>query len=256
VRPSSSTPHYTLPEGTRFLASSTPEVSVVIPCLNEAETVGTCIAKAARALVAAGIESEILVADNGSTDGSREIAQRAGARIVSIPARGYGSALQGGIAAAKAPFVIMGDADDSYDFGELARFVEELRNGADLVQGCRLPSGGGRIERGAMPWSHRWIGNPFFSQLARIFFHAPIHDVYCGMRGFRRDKVGALGLRANGMEYAIEMIVRSARAGHVIREVPITLHRDGRTAHGGHLRTVRDGWRTLCFFVAERFGRS
>jgi len=242
------------PAGTAFLASSAPEISVVIPCLNEAETVGGCIEAAARALVAHGIQGEIVVADNGSTDGSQAIAERAGARVVYVAARGYGNALQGGIAAARAPFVLMGDADQSYDFGELPRFLAALREGADLVQGCRLPAGGGRVERGAMPFLHRWLGNPFFSLLARRWFRAPIHDVYCGMRAFRRTRYAELELAAPGMEFAIEMIVRAARAKHAIREVPITLHRDGRTAHRGHLRTFRDGWRTLGYFVAERFG--
>lgn len=253
VRPASTSGVIPAPAGTKFLASSAPEVAVVIPCLDEAETIGICVEKAARALVAAGIEGEIIVADNGSTDGSREIAEKLGARVVPIAARGYGNALSGGFAAARAPFVIMGDADDSYDFLEIPRFVAELRAGADLVQGCRLPSGGGRIEPGAMPFLHRWVGNPFFSGLARIWFRAPIHDVYCGLRGFRRERIAKLDLRQDGMVFAIEMVLRAARARHAIREVPITLHKDGRTAHRGHLKTFRDGWRTLRFFVAERF---
>jgi glycosyltransferase involved in cell wall biosynthesis len=236
----------------RFVASATPEVAVVIPCLNEAETIGRCVTKAATALRSAGIAGEIIVADNGSTDGSQAIAERLGATVVAVPRKGYGMALQGGIAFASAPLVIMGDADDSYDFLELPRFVAELRRGADLVQGCRLPSGGGRVAEGAMPWAHRWIGNPFFSLLARWWFRAPIHDVYCGLRGFRRESILQLGLRESGMVFAIEMVLRSARARHTIRELPITLHKDGRTAHRGHLKTMRDGWRTLRFFVAER----
>lgn len=253
VRPASTSGVIPAPSGTKFLAASAPEVAVVIPCLDEAETIGICVEKAARALIAAGIAGEIIVADNGSTDGSREIAAALGARVVPVAARGYGHALAGGFAAARAPFVIMGDADDSYDFLEIPRFVAELRAGADLVQGCRLPSGGGRIERGAMPFLHRWVGNPFFSTLARLWFRAPIHDVYCGLRGFRRERIATLGLRQTGMVFAIEMVLRAARARHAIREVPITLHKDGRTAHRGHLRTFRDGWRTLRFFVAERF---
>lgn len=253
VLPKSQTGRRAAPSGTKFLAASRPEVAVVIPCLNEVETIGICVEKAARALTQAGIDGEIIVADNGSSDGSQALAEALGARIVPVEAKGYGMALQGGIAAARAPFVIMGDADDSYDFLEIPRFVDELRSGADLVQGCRLPSGGGRIERGAMPVLHRWVGNPFFSLLARTWFRAPIHDVYCGLRGFRRDSIQKLELRQGGMVFAIEMVLRSARARLVIHEVPITLHKDGRTAHRGHLRTFRDGWRTLRFFVAERF---
>lgn len=226
-----------------------PEVSVVMPCLNEVETVGTCVGKAARALAEAGIAAEILVADNGSTDGSQEAAAAAGARVVPVAAKGYGSALMGGIEAARGRFVIMGDADDSYDFLETPKFVAKLRDGFDLVQGCRLPRGGGRILPGAMPWSHRWIGNPLFSLLSRRWFGAPIHDIYCGMRGFTKKHYAGLGQRCTGMEFATEMIIKSSLRGARIAEVPITLHRDGRTLHPPHLKTFRDGWRTLRFFL-------
>jgi hypothetical protein len=221
------------------------ELSVVIPCLDEAETLPTCIEKAQRAIAEHGIVAEIIVADNGSVDGSPELAATLGARVVSVPARGYGSALMGGIAAARGRFVIMGDADDSYDFGELPRFLEGLRGGADLVQGCRLERGGGTILPGAMPLLHRRLGNPALSSLARRWFRAPISDVYCGLRGFRREHYEALDQRCTGMEFATEMIVKSAMAGARMTEVPITLHPDGRSAHPPHLRTVRDGWRTL-----------
>jgi glycosyltransferase involved in cell wall biosynthesis len=226
-----------------------PEVSVVMPCLNEADTLGTCIEKAQRALREHGIVGEIVVADNGSTDGSAEIAARMGARVIDVPARGYGSALMGGIAAARGRFIVMGDADDSYDFLELPKFVARLRDGYDLVQGCRLPGGGGRVLPEAMPFLHRWLGNPLFSFLARRWFGAPIHDVYCGFRGFTKALFARLGQRCTGMEFATEMIIKSSLYGERIAEVPITLHPDGRKAHAPHLKTFRDGWRTLRFFL-------
>jgi glycosyltransferase involved in cell wall biosynthesis len=225
------------------------ELSVVMPCLNEADTIGTCVEKACRAIREHGIDGEVIVADNGSTDGSREIAARLGARVVAVPEKGYGSALMGGIAAARGQYVIMGDADDSYDFLEIPRFVERLRQGYDLVQGCRLPSGGGQIKPGAMPVLHRVWGNPMFSAMARAWFDAPIHDVYCGLRGFRRDFYEGLNQRCSGMEFATEMIIKSSLRRAKIAEVPITLHPDGRQAHAPHLRTFRDGWRTLRFFL-------
>lgn len=221
----------------------------MIPCLNEAETIGVCISKARRAMDEHGIDGEIVVADNGSTDGSQAIAVEQGARVVPVSAKGYGSALMGGIGSARGRYVLMADADDSYDLSQLPRFVEKLRQGADLVQGCRLESGGGTVMAGAMPPTHRWIGNPMFSMLARWWFRAPIHDVYCGMRAFTRTHYQGLGQRCTGMEFAIEMIVKSVMTGASIDEVPITLHPDGRTAHAPHLRTVRDGWRTLRFFL-------
>ncbi|HET6702206.1 MAG TPA: glycosyltransferase family 2 protein [Gemmatimonadaceae bacterium] len=225
------------------------EVSVIMPCLNEAETLGTCIEKAQRALRDHGIPGEVIVADNGSTDGSQAIAERAGARVVHVHERGYGSALMGGIQHARGRYIIMGDADDSYDFLEIPRFVEKLREGADLVQGCRLPSGGGRIMPGAMPGLHRYWGNPMFSAMAQRWFRAPVHDVYCGLRGFRRDFYQQLDQRCTGMEFATEMIVKSSLQSARIAEVPITLHPDGRKTRAPHLRTFRDGWRTLRFFL-------
>jgi len=186
------------------------EVSVVMPCLNEADTVGLCISKAHQALGRAGIHGEVIVADNGSTDGSQDIARRFGARVIDIPLKGYGNALRGGIAAARGSLVIMGDADDSYDFTELPRFVEKLRAGYDLAQGCRLPSGGGTIEPGAMPALHRWWGNPMFSAMVRRMFWAPVHDVYCGLRGFTKELFDRLDLRSSGMEFATEMIIKSS----------------------------------------------
>ena len=227
----------------------TVELSVVMPCLNEAETLGTCIRKAQRAMTDHGIDGEIIVADNGSIDGSQELAADLGARVVSIPGKGYGNALMGGIAAAQGRYVIMGDADDSYDFLEIPRFLEGLRDGHDLVQGCRLPSGGGSIMPGAMPFLHRWWGNPMFSLLVRHWFNAPIHDVYCGLRGFSREMYERLGLQCTGMEFAVEMVIKSSLFQERIAEVPITLHPDGRKTRAPHLRTFRDGWRTLRFFL-------
>lgn len=230
-------------------ADPPPEVSVVMPCLNEADTVAVCVQKALRALKEYDITGEVIVADNGSTDGSAELAAASGARVVSVTERGYGHALMGGIAAARGRYVVMGDADDSYDFGEVPRFVERLREGFDLVQGCRLPSGGGRILPGAMPLSHRWLGNPLLSFLARKMFWSPVTDVYCGLRGFRKAFYESLDQHCTGMEFATEMIIKAGFAGGKIAEVPVTLHPDGRKAHPPHLHTLRDGWRTLRFFL-------
>jgi glycosyltransferase involved in cell wall biosynthesis len=225
------------------------EVSVVMPCLNEEDTLASCIRKAQRALRDHDIVGEIIVADNGSSDSSRTIARALGARVVEVESRGYGSALIGGIAAARGRYIIMGDADDSYDFGEIPAFVEKLRAGFELVQGCRLPSGGGSVMPGAMPLSHRWLGNPLFSAMARRMFGAPVHDVYCGLRGFTRSLYQRLDQRCTGMEFATEMIVKCSLRREKIAEVPITLHPDGRMSHPPHLKTFRDGWRTLRFFL-------
>jgi glycosyltransferase involved in cell wall biosynthesis len=226
-----------------------PEVSVVMPCLNEAETLATCIEKAAKALASNSIAGEIIVADNGSTDGSQAIATRLGSRLVNVGERGYGHALMGGIAVARGDYIIMGDADDSYDFNEIPSFVEKLKQGFDLVQGCRLRSGGGIIEPGAMPFLHRVCGNPMFSFLARKWFKSPLHDVYCGLRGFRKDIFYVLDQRCTGMEFATEMIIKASLYGAKIAEVPITLHPDGRRKRSPHLRTFRDGWRTIRLFL-------
>lgn len=225
------------------------EVSVVMPCLNEHETVGICVQKAIRALEQSGIRGEVIVADNGSTDGSIEIATSRGARVVPVQLRGYGNALRGGIRAARGRYIIMGDADDSYDFGDVPRFVEALRKGHDLVQGCRLPSGGGIVLPGAMPWLHRWFGNPVLSLLARRMFRTRIHDIYCGMRGFTRTMFERLELQCTGMEFATEMIIKASLFHERIEQVPITLSPDGRRTRRPHLRTFRDGWRTLRFFL-------
>jgi len=221
------------------------EVTILMPCLNEAETLGTCIGKAQGFLSRAGISGEVLVADNGSMDGSREIAGKLGARVVSIADRGYGAALIGGIQAASGRYVIMGDADDSYDFSALRPFIERLRNGADLVIGNRFKGG---IAPGAMPLLHRYLGNPVLSWIGRLFFHLRIGDLQCGLRGFSRERVSALNLRTTGMEFASEMVVRAALAGYRIDEVPTTLNKDGRS-RPPHLRTWRDGWRHLSFLL-------
>src|SRR5262245_46016962 len=203
-----------------------------MPCLNEADTLETCIRKAQLALREHNIAGEIIVADNGSTDESVAIATGMGARVVSVEAKGYGMALMGGIAAARGRFVIMGDADDSYDFREIPRFVEKLRQGYDLVQGCRFPVGGGKIMPGAMPFSHRWCGNPLFSAMVRNWFRArSIHDVYCGLRGFTKECYEGLQQRCTGMEFATEMIIKASLFGRNLAEVPITLHPDGRKSH-------------------------
>ncbi|HWL54214.1 MAG TPA: glycosyltransferase family 2 protein [Chthoniobacteraceae bacterium] len=229
--------------------SSPLELSVVIPCLNESETIGTCVTKAITAMRQHGICGEVIVSDNGSRDGSQAIAEKAGARIVEAEARGYGNALRAGIASARGKWVIMGDADDSYDFSILQQFVEKLREGYDLVQGCRLPSGGGTVMPGAMPFLHRWLGNPALSWLVRKMFHAPIHDIYCGYRGFDREFYEKLGLGCSGMEFATEMIIQATFHKGRIANIPITLHPDGRITGRPHLRTFRDGWRTLRFFL-------
>ena len=226
------------------------ELSVVMPCLNEADTVAICVEKAVRAMREANINGEVVVADNGSTDGSQDLAIEQGARIIDVEERGYGAALMSGIEGSDGKFVLMGDADDSYDFLEIPKFVDSLREGYDLVQGCRLPRGGGKVLPGAMPFLHRWFGNPVLSWLVRLMFRIPINDVYCGMRGFTRKHYDSLDLRSPGMEFATEMIIKSGLHGASMSQVPITLHPDGRKAHPPHLRTFRDGWRTLRLFLA------
>lgn len=225
------------------------ELSVVIPCLNEDRTVGACVATAVAAIAGAGIAGEVIVADNGSRDRSREKAAQAGARIVPVAERGYGAALMAGIVAARGRYIVMGDADGSYDFAEIPHFVAKLRAGAELVQGCRLPSGGGTVAPGAMPWLHRWIGNPCLTLLARIMFRTGLHDVYCGLRAFSKEFYERMEQRCTGMEFATEMIIKAALHRARVTEHPITLHRDGREGDASHLRTFRDGWRTLRLFL-------
>ena len=224
-------------------------LTIVMPCLNEAETLAGCIEKAQLGIQRSGVRGEILVADNGSKDDSVLIAEKLGARVVQVKEKGYGNALRGGIQAASGKWIIMGDADESYDFSETDRFVKKFQEGFELVTGCRLPQGGGKILPGAMPFTHRWLGNPLFSRMARHMFAAPIHDVYCGLRGFTRELYDRLELQCDGMEFATEIIIKASLHGARIAEIPITLHPDGRKTHAPHLRTVRDGWRTLRFFL-------
>lgn len=222
------------------------ELSVVLPCLNEAETLEASIRKVQRTMTEAGIAGEVVVADNGSSDDSIEIAQRNGARVIHVTARGYGNALMGGIAAAKGRYVLMGDPDGSYDFGHIPRFLEQLRKGADLVMGNRFRGG---IEKGAMPPLHQYFGNPALSWIGRRFFRSRVvGDFYCGLRGFRKDAYQRMGLRTTGMEFATEMVVKATLLKMRVAEVPTTLSPDGRS-RPPHLRTWRDGWRTLRFFL-------
>ena len=221
------------------------ELSVVIPCLNEAATVGVCVKKAIDAMERHAIRGEVIVADNGSTDGSQQIARDFGARVLPVERRGYGSALQSGIAAARGRFVLMGDADDTYDFSQLDEFVRILREGYDLVMGNRFR---GKILPGAMPPLHRYLGNPVLTGLGRLFFKSPVGDFHCGLRAFRRDAIEQLGLRTLGMEFASEMVVKAAAFGLRVTEIPTTLAPDRRD-RPPHLRTWSDGWRHLRFLL-------
>jgi glycosyltransferase involved in cell wall biosynthesis len=221
------------------------ELTVLMPCLDEAETVGACVSKAAAYLERSGVRGEVLVVDNGSSDASREIARRGGARVVEEPRRGYGNALRAGILAARGRYVIMGDADQSYDFTALDPFVACLRDGVELVMGNRFQGG---IAPGAMPPLHRYLGNPVLSGIGRLFFSSPVGDFHCGLRGFNRQSILRLGLATEGMEFASEMVVRATVAGLRIAEVPATLSPDGRS-RAPHLRSFRDGWRHLRFLM-------
>jgi hypothetical protein len=222
-----------------------PEVSVVMPCLNEVRTVGVCVTKAVRALRELGVRGEVIVADNGSTDGSRWAAEQAGARVVPVTRRGYGAALRGGVAAARGRYVIVGDADDSYDFSRLEPFVHRLRAGDELVMGNRFKGG---IRPGAMPWVNRYLGNPILTGMLNLFFRTGVGDAHCGLRAFRRDAYERLGLTTDGMEFASEMVVKAAFKRLRISEVPVVLHPDGRD-RPPHLRRFRDGWRHLRFLL-------
>lgn len=232
----------------RRTAQAVPRLSIVMPCLNEAETLASCIRKAHHALFELALPYEILIADNGSLDGSQAIARKNGARVISVAEKGYGSALRGGISAAQAEWIIVGDADDSYDFGSIAPFVEKLEEGFDLVMGCRLPSGKGQIMKGAMPWKHRWIGNPVLTFLGRLFFKSPANDFHCGLRAFTKTGFARMNLSTTGMEFASEMVIKATFGKLRIAEVPVTLHKDGRS-RPPHLRSWRDGWRHLRFML-------
>jgi glycosyltransferase involved in cell wall biosynthesis len=221
------------------------ELTILMPCLNEAETIGKCAAKARSFLERSGIAGEIVVADNGSTDDSRRIAEAAGARVVPVTERGYGAALHEGFMAARGEFVVMGDADDSYDFSHLEAFVSTLREGYDLVLGNRFAGG---IQKGAMPWKNRYIGNPVLSGIGRLFFGSPVHDFHSGLRGMKRSSFIALQLKTLGMEFASEMVVKATLLGMRVTEVPTTLEKDGRS-RPPHLKPWRDGWRHLRFLL-------
>jgi glycosyltransferase involved in cell wall biosynthesis len=221
------------------------ELTIVMPCLNEAETLKTCIVKARSFLDRSGIAGEIVIGDNGSSDGSIEIARRCGARVINIPIRGYGAALYGAIAGSRGKYCVMGDSDDSYDFSRLDAFVKALRAGADLVMGNRFLGG---IEPGAMPWKNRYIGNPILSGVGRLLFRAPARDFHCGLRAFSRDAFLRMDLRTTGMEFASEMVIKATLMGMKVVEVPTTLSPDGRT-RPPHLRPYRDGWRHLRFML-------
>ena len=214
------------------------ELTILMPCLNEAETLAACVTKAMRYLDKAGIDGEVLISDNGSTDGSQALATRLGARVIHAPQRGYGGALLAGIDAAKGRYIIMGDSDDSYDFSNLDPFVEELRRGTDLVMGNRFAGG---IEKNAMPPLHRYLGNPVLSAVGRIFYKTPVKDFHCGLRGFSADAIRQLQLSSTGMDFASEMVIKASVFGLKISEVPTTLSPDGRS-RPPHLRSWRDGW--------------
>jgi glycosyltransferase involved in cell wall biosynthesis len=222
-----------------------PELTILMPCLNEAETLATCIAKANRWIAASGVAAEVVIADNGSTDGSQDIALGLGARVVAVPERGYGAALYHGAVAARGKWIIMGDSDDSYDFSRLDAFVARLREGYDLVMGNRFAGG---IEPGAMPWKNRYIGNPILSAIGRLLFKCPARDFHCGLRGFSKQAFAAMDLRTSGMEFASEMVIKATLFGMRICEVPTTLSPDGRS-RPPHLRPWRDGWRHLRFML-------
>jgi hypothetical protein len=232
-------------EQARCSGDNETELSIVIPCLNEGETIAACVTKAIEFLKQQAVAGEVIVADNGSVDGSREMARDCGARVIEVSSRGYGAALQAGILAARGRYVIMGDADDSYDFRDLLPFVASLRTGHELVMGNRFK---GKIMPGAMPLLHRYVGNPLLSFIGRLFFRNSVGDFYCGLRGFQREAIVRLDLRMTGMEFAIEMVVRAVLAGLGIAEVPTTLSKSGRS-RPPHLRTWRDGWRTLRFLL-------
>lgn len=228
-------------------AAASLELTILMPCLDEAETLAACIRMARAYLSGSGVRGEVLVADNGSTDGSQRIAEREGARVVDVAQRGYGAALAAGIGAARGRYVVMGDADASYDFSRLEAFLDALRAGSDLVIGNRFRGG---IAPGAMPFLHRYLGNPVLSFLGRLFYGVQVRDFHCGLRGFNRDRIAALGLVAPGMEFASEMVVKASLAGCRISEVPTTLRPDGRS-RPPHLRTWRDGWRHLRFLLVH-----
>ncbi len=224
------------------------EITVLMPCLNEEETLAACIQEAQAAIVKTGLAGEVLIADNGSNDSSVQIAEQTGACVTHVSEKGYGNTLMGGIKQARGTYILMGDADQSYNFGDLPKFFERLQQGADLVMGCRFPKGGGYIEPGAMPWKHRWIGNPVLSTLGKLFFSSPINDFHCGLRAFRKQAILDLDLCTKGMEFASEMVIKATLNNLKIEQVGTVLRQDGRS-RAPHLRSWRDGWRHLRFML-------
>lgn len=233
------------PDALVQLSAIAPEVSVVIPCLNEARSLALCVDKAIDSFHKSGIRGEVIVADNGSTDGSQEIAIKHGARVVHAELRGYGHALRAGIDAAQAPFIVMGDADDSYDFADVPRFVAKWREGYEVVMGNRFQ---GEIKPGAMPWMHQHVGNPVLSGILNLFFRTNLGDAHCGMRGFTKDAFARMDLRTTGMEFASEFVIKAAKLGARRTEIPVTLWPDKR-GRPPHLRSFPDGWRHLRFML-------
>jgi len=221
------------------------ELSIVIPCLNEEDTVGICVSKAIKNLEKFNINGEVIVADNGSTDNSKKISIENGAKVIDVEIRGYGAAIKAGIKASTGKYILFGDADNSYDFNEIKIFYDELKNGYDLVQGCRFPSGGGKIKKGAMPFSHKFIGNPVLSLIAKIFYNLPFKDIYCGMRAFKKEIYLKSNHVSDGMVFAIENLIKLKNFGSNPKEIPITLHKDGRVKTKKHLSTINDGLRSL-----------
>ena len=224
-------------------------LSVIIPCLNEIETIEICLIKCFESIKKLKINAEVILADNGSTDGSIEIASKMGAKIVHIKNKGYGNALRGGISKAKGKYIIMADSDNSYDFLSIDLFYNKLNEGYDMVQGCRFPIGGGKIMYKAMPFSHKYLGNPLFSFLSKLFFSLPFNDVYCGFRGFDRTKFLELNHFSSGMVFAIENLIKFKVSGAKCTEIPVILHKDGRKKGKSHLNTISDGWTTLRFLT-------
>lgn len=230
-----------------------PEISVVMPCRNEEETLPSCIAKAKDGIANCGTTFEIIIVNNGSTDRSAEIASKLGCKVISQPIPGYGSALRAGISASSGDFIIMGDCDDSYDFRDIPRFLSKLRKGHDLVLGCRLPCGGGELKKGSMPLMHKWIGNPFLTKLTKLLYAVPFNDVNCGLRGIRRDFINKLEFKRTQMEFAVEMVIEAKKAGGRLAEIPIAYSVDGRKSRNPHLRTYVDGWKILGVILGEKW---
>lgn len=231
-----------------------PSVSIVIPCLNEEESIEHCIELSINALKSAKnqgqiLEGEVIVADNGSIDRSSEIAKSLGARVITVEKRGYGNALMKGIAASSCEFILIGDADGSYDFSDLSKFISKYSMGNELIMGCRFASAGGSIEKGAMPWVHKFFGNPVLTMCSRFFFSTPVDDIYCGLRGISKELYNKLDMRCEGMEFAVEMVVKTAMLKESIAQVPIILKKDRRIDSKPHLKTLKDGWRTLRYLL-------